>query len=378
MWFGLLALLSCGCVLLLAGVRMRNRDSPPLVLAHLAALGAAIGGTVTLIWLADLAGVLDFIPNMAPSGVLGAAWSGMWAGSALYLAIILTQQYVGPALFRWACRLPSEETTMLKVQTVLAGWFGWAACLALVFAAADLAITLELPAIVLAPLVAIIPLYNTMVLPWLRYFRAPVLQLSAKNETERQFEAIQTWLNELSAKRRMPPLHMRVQHGELVNAYAMGGMFRHLIVIGGGLLSKMSSSEIKGIIAHEIAHVIRRDVLFRLLPVCVLASISYFALHMLCVGPLEAKGYQVTGFFLAISYAAVAFGALPGYVMRRAEYGADKLAVALLGEREPLVNGLLKIAELKGQNLDFDSGTHPPIRKRIAAIHALALPADGR
>ena len=75
-------------------------------------------------------------------------------------------------------------------------------------------------------------------------------------------------------------------------------------------------------------------------------------------------------------YGGIAFGLIPGYVMRRAEYGADKLAFKLLGERESLVQGLLRLAELTGQDVNYNSGTHPSISKRIDAIRKVALPTD--
>ena len=369
------------CILILAGIRTRTRDGSgaATVLAQAAALGASFGGALTLVWIAGIAGLMDFVPRLRPDGVLGAVWTGVWAGILFYVVLGLTQIYIRPALARWACRLPNrEETTSLTVRTVLAGLIGSAVCVALLFVGFHFARELEMSPLIFAPLMALMPLYQFLVLPWLRYFRSPGLQSAASEETNGKGADIQAWLNELRATRSVPRFHMRVQHGELLNALALGGLFRHLVVIGGGVLKKMSAFELKGIVAHEVAHVMRRDVLLRLLPTSALGGIGYMIVYQLYIQPLWDEGHHLAGCVLMGVYAGIAFGAIPGFVMRRAEYGADKLAVELLGEREPLVQGLLKFAELTGQDVDYNSGTHPPISKRIAAIRKVALPTDER
>ena len=370
--------LTCVCILILAGLRVRNRNGArnATLLSHVAAIGASFGGVLTLAWIAGVAGLMDFIPHMRPDGLLGAAWTGMWAGVLGYTALSLTQMYIRPAFVRWACRLPNtEETTSLTVQMVLAGLFGSAVCIAILFVGFHFALTLEMSPLIFAPLLALFPLYQIMLLPWFRYFRSPSLQLAANEDTDSNGANIQTWLNELRATKSVPRFHLRVQQGDLLNALAMGGIFRHLVVIGGGVLKKMSAFELKGILAHEVAHVMRKDVLLRLLPTSALGSVAYMILleHLL---PFMDEGNHLAGLILLALCGGVVFGLIPGYVMRRAEYGADKLAVELLGEREPLVQGLLKLAELTGQDLNYTSGTHPSFNKRIAAIRKVALPTD--
>lgn len=71
-------------------------------------------------------------------------------------------------------------------------------------------------------------------------------------------------------------------------------------------------------------------------------------------------------------------GLFPMFVSRRAEYGADRLAVELLGDHAPLEAGLRRFAELESTPLDYNPGSHPPMSKRIEAIRrfvAESLPA---
>ena len=371
--------LSGVCILILAGIRVRTRNGSQdaTVLSHVAAFGASVGGATTVLWIAGIVGVMDFITQMRPDGVLGAAWIGMWAGALAYTVLTLTQVHIRPALVRWACRLPNtEETTSLTVRTVLAGLFGSTVCIAILFTGFHFALTLEMSPLIFAPLAALFPLYQAMALPWFRYFRSPSLQLAAIKDTDSDGGEIQRWLDELRAAKNVPRFHLRIQQGDLLNALALGGIFRHLVVIGGGILKQMSAFELKGILAHEVAHVMRKDVSLRLVPASMLGSVACMILYLEHIQPLMDGGNHLAGLTLVTLSTVIAFGLIPGYVMRRAEYGADKLAVKLLGEREPLVQGLLKLAELTGQDLNYNSATHPSFNKRIAAIRKVALPTD--
>ena len=201
--------LSCICILILAGIRVRTRNGSQdaTVLSHVAAFGASVGGATTVLWIAGIVGVMDFIPQMRPDGVLGAAWIGMWAGALAYTVLTLTQVHIRPALVRWACRLPNtEETTSLTVRTVLAGLFGSTVCMAILFTGFHFALTLEMSPLIFAPLAALFPLYQALALPWFRYFRSPSLQLAAIKDTDSDGAEIQRWLDELRAAKNVPTI----------------------------------------------------------------------------------------------------------------------------------------------------------------------------
>ena len=88
--------------------------------------------------------------------------------------------------------------------------------------------------------------------------------------TGRDLTEIDEWLADLCANQRIPPFRVSVQEGDLANAFATaGGYSAHLVVIGGGLIDGMSSSQITAVLAHEMAHVIKRDVPRLLLPLAV-------------------------------------------------------------------------------------------------------------
>ena len=114
-----------------------------------------------------------------------------------------------------------------------------------------------------------------------------------------------------------------------------------------------------------------------MLPFLMIATAGKFALHMFYVIPLFDEGRFLVGCTLVVGYAGVFYLLIPQYFMRRSEYRADELAVKLLGDRQPLIDGLLKFAELNDEDLDLRGGSHPSMNQRIAAIRQVPLPTDG-
>ena len=343
------------------------------------AYAAGVGSTFAIaIWTIDL--VRPFTDVLASGGAVDAALQGACIGALLYFILGFGGLYLTPALNRWAWKsTDSEESLWLKGWSLLLGLLASAFCFALVLLGIHFLETWNLAPLLLLPFAALVPLYQSLLLPWLRYIRSPTLQLSASETLKddpirrRGVADIQSWLDRLAAERRFPRFHMRVQRGDMVNAFATGGVFRHLIVIGGGILEKMAVPEIKAIVAHEIAHVVRKDVL-RLLPYLAVAMVGNFALHLFYIGPLFNEGRFVVGCLLVGGYVGIAFLLIPQFFLRRAEYRADELAVKLLGDRQPLIGGLRKLAELNNMNPDVVGMSHPSMNQRIAAIRQVPLP----
>lgn len=366
-----------GCIALL-GLRLwgRDGDEPPRavwLLGHLAAFCAAVGGVVWSISFAQGNGWLNLqMPDAWQWDLL----AGAIVGVVFYVALAAMFR-VRAALARWAIRQPDDEETLaLRLYTELALALGIVVILAFNTWAWGLAERHGLQPMFLVGLVALIPFYLSMALPWIRYVRSPSLDLSAAAGVD--LTEVKEWLDEVSAKHRLPPFEIRVQTGNLLNALAMGGLFRHLVVLGGGLLAKMPPEEIKGILAHEIAHVIRRDVALRLVPAASLGLIAQVLVILNFVDPLWDDGHPWAAAATVFVCGGLLLGLFPALVSRRAEYGADRLAVELLGDHAPLEAGLRRFAELESTPLDYNPGSHPPMSKRIEAMRRFAaenLPA---
>lgn len=326
--------------------------------------GAALGAIEAI-----LATVWTWI-DLPSAGWLSSAVLGARIGLTMYFSIWVALYKVAAAAHRWSCRLPPEHTARWRDKLLVDFW----ALLGMVFGVAfamvvgHAAISVGLPVWAITPLVvAIIPLYHTFVLPWLTYLHAP--RLASRNIAD-----VEAWLENLRLERGLSSFRVRIQEGRVANAFATAGLGAHLVVIGGGLLERMSHSQLCAVLAHEVAHVVKRHVPRLVLPLIVVGA----WLHVLCVisfaNPLfdrEGPLFVAAGAALAGVFGGFFFVVLPGFFMRRMEFQADRLAVEMLGDGEPLVDALTTLAELNKQPLDAKSWSHPTMQARIDAIRAL-------
>ena len=356
---------------------------PVLACARIRGSSGNVGATLTLlaivssflfasgVALSSLCGVVYVIETydlrMAHEGWLAVALKGALVGVLIYVSLRLLVYRLAALTLRWTLRETyKEESFALQMRSTVWETVGFAMAFAVMFLIADYFeekghahLWLLLPIFA-----ATIPFYETFVLPWLRFLGAPGL-------TGRDLGDIKEWLEGISTRRGIPPFRIRVQEGDLANAYAIGGLFQHLIVIGGRLIDGMPANQLKAVLAHEIAHVIRRDVPRLLLPMAAVSGTCW----LFCVWKFGSPLFDtntVSGILAAggvSGFSALVFMILiPGYFMRRMEYRADRLAVELLGDGEALADALRTLATINEQSIRQGYWSHPSTLNRIRAI----------
>ena len=299
-------------------------------------------------------------------GVLGAYY-----GAGAYVLIRLVVVGMTTAVHHWTCRLPPENTASIRRRLLVEAcvFVGTAIAMAVMLLVAYSATRIGLPPWTVFPLcVAVLPLYNTFLVPWMQYFRAP--SLSSYDVAD-----IGGWLNKLGRDRQLSPFRVRVHEGRLVNAFATGGIGVHLVVLGATLLERMSPSEIRAVLAHEVAHIEKGHVPKLVLPLIVLGG----TLNLVCItsfsNPLFDTGevlYFLAGVAVVLASTTLFLVCLPGYFMRRMEFQADRVAVEMLGDGELLVSALTKLASLNKRPLTARSWSHPTMQARIDAIRGMS------
>jgi len=189
------------------------------------------------------------------------------------------------------------------------------------------------------------------------------------------------------------------------NAFATGRDPKHAaICFTTGILSKLNKQELEGVTAHELSHVGNRDTLLMAVVsvlVGTIATLADFFMRSLWFGghnnDRDNRGGQIY-MILAIATAILApiiAMLIQLAVSRRREFLADASGVLLTRYPEGLASALKKISgdkealevanrgtahlyiinPLKGKDVaGFMAGlfnTHPPIEKRIAALHEM-------
>jgi heat shock protein HtpX len=192
---------------------------------------------------------------------------------------------------------------------------------------------------------------------------------------------------------------------EQPNAVATGRSPKHAAVaVTEGLLQQLPVEQVRGVLAHELAHVRNRDILVSTIAAMVAGSIAAIAnvlqFSLLFGGDDDDSPLGFVGALAAIIVAPIAAMLLQLGVSRQREYLADATAARLLGEGRPLADALetlergtqaapmavnpatasLYIANpLPRTGLSHLFSTHPPMAERIRRLRmfdgAVALAA---
>lgn len=191
------------------------------------------------------------------------------------------------------------------------------------------------------------------------------------------------------------------------NAFATGRTPAHgVVAVTTGLLRLLPAREVRGVIAHEIAHIRNRDVLVASIAAVLAGAISFVG-HALQFGTLFGgsphdgdEGAPAAGGLLMAIVAPIAATLVQLGISRSREYMADELGARLAGDPESLARALERLhqgaallpsevarpatASLFIVNPFAGAGgfmqlfsTHPPMEARVARLRALAREPRG-
>ena len=212
-----------------------------------------------------------------------------------------------------------------------------------------------------------------------------------------ELEAI---VQEFAQRAEVPTPRLYLIPSEQPNAFATGRNPQHAAVaVTQGLLQQLPPDQLKGVLAHEFAHIKNRDILVSSIAAMVAGSISAIAnvlqFSLLFGGDDEDSGpLGLIGTLATIILAPLAAALLQLAVSRQREYLADATAAELMGEGRPLGFALeslergvqavpmavnpatasLYIANpLSGPGMGMAAlfSTHPPIAQRIQRLREL-------
>jgi heat shock protein HtpX len=221
----------------------------------------------------------------------------------------------------------------------------------------------------------------------------------AKPVTEEEAPQLYAVVRDLTTRAGMPMPAIYLSPAKQPNAFATGRNPEHAAVaVTQGLLQALEPDEIRGVLAHELAHVKHRDILIASVVAAVAMAIMFIA-RMAFWSSLFGGGgdddNNVVGALLMMILAPVAAGLLQMALSRSREYEADRGGAELLGIGEPLARALQKIEvyakqipmnvdpahasafivnPLTGRKMQFANlfTTHPPTEERIRRLRTHA------
>ncbi len=230
------------------------------------------------------------------------------------------------------------------------------------------------------------------------------LATGARKVTRTQEPDLYNLLENLCISRGVPMPGLRIIDSEAMNAFASGvNEKQYSITVTRGLMAALDEAELEAVLAHELTHVVNRDVRTMNIAavfagvITLLAQIIFRGVQF--GGGRSGKGSKGAGLFILVALAVAAIGYVLAIVIRMTlsrarEYVADAGAVELTRNPDAMIGALRKISAapvkleapeaVQAMFLDNEpSGvmdifaTHPPIEKRIAALVKYAGGQDG-
>ena len=231
------------------------------------------------------------------------------------------------------------------------------------------------------------------------YWSSDKLAIKAARATEvvpGQLDWLREDLAEIARRANMPTPRLFISPDPQPNAFATGRNDKTAVVcVTAGLLQVLDRSEVRGVVAHEVAHIRNKDILIGSIAAAVATAISAIANLALFAGMFggnsDEDGPNPAVTMLLAILAPIAAGLMQMALSRSREFEADRIGAELLGDPRPLASALAKLDRtskqipmdvdpahatayivnpLTGRQADFTRlfMTHPPMEERIARL----------
>lgn len=227
--------------------------------------------------------------------------------------------------------------------------------------------------------------------------QAMIDAMTGARKVERRDEPeLYNLLENLAISRGMRTPTLRIIESPALNAYASGlHEGRYSVTVTRGLMQALSRDELEAVLAHELVHVINKDVRTMVIAaifagiVSVLAEMVFRGLFYARRGGGDRNRNAGPLILIGLAFAAVGFAlafVIRMSLSRTREFVADAGSVELTKNPDAMISALRKVSgqsrleapdEVQGLFLDNHDGqagfmslfaTHPPIEKRVEAL----------
>ena len=173
----------------------------------------------------------------------------------------------------------------------------------------------------------------------------------AKEVTPAEAPDLYAMVEELSQRAQIPRPRIYVIPEDQPNAFATGrNPARGVVAVTEGIVRLLDRRELRGVLAHELAHIKNRDILVSSIAAAAASMITYVA-QALTFGNLfgsanqeeESESGSPAGGLLAIVVAPVAATLIQLGISRAREYLADATGAQISGDPEALASALVKL-----------------------------------
>ena len=215
----------------------------------------------------------------------------------------------------------------------------------------------------------------------------------AKPISEQEAPKIYEMVRELTtaAKMPMPAIYMIPQAQP--NAFATGrSPDKAAVAVTAGITQLLSPDELRGVIAHELAHIRNRDTLIQAVAASIGGAITYLGYMLLWFGGDDDSPLSLVASLALVLLAPIAASIIQLAISRQREFSADATGAQICGNPESLASALLRLEEgakqtpmnvnqateclyivkpLAGKGISGLFSTHPPIEERVRRLRQM-------
>jgi heat shock protein HtpX len=213
---------------------------------------------------------------------------------------------------------------------------------------------------------------------------------------ESQSPELHRLVQELAERFQTPTPRVYLIPSDQPNAFATGRNPKHAVVaVTEGLLRYLPPDQVRGVLAHEFAHIKNRDILVASIAAMIAGAISMLQYMLFFgMGDDDESPLGAIGTIVALIVGPIAAALLQLGVSRQREYLADATAAQTLGEGRPLAEALENLERgrevvtmnvnpataslyivnpLRGVGMAALFSTHPPIPERVRRLREYDL-----
>ena len=211
---------------------------------------------------------------------------------------------------------------------------------------------------------------------------------------ESQAPRIYAMVRELTSNAKMPMPALYVIPQMQPNAFATGrNPDRAAVAVTAGITKLLSEEELRGVVAHELAHIQNRDTLIQSVAATIGGAITYLAYMFAWFGGSNNDSpFGAVGAIAMILLAPLSATLIQMSISRQREYSADATGAQICGNPESLASALLRLEEgakampmevnqateclyivkpISGKGLAGLFSTHPPIEERVRRLRQM-------
>jgi heat shock protein HtpX len=227
---------------------------------------------------------------------------------------------------------------------------------------------------------------------WFFSDRIALRMSGAQPVTEEQAPGLYQMVRELCTRADLPMPRLYVIPQEQPNAFATGRNPKNsAVAVTAGIMKRLSEDELRGVIAHELAHIRNRDILTQSVAATIGGAITWIA-YMLAWFGNDDSPLGLLGALAMVILAPIAASLIQLAISRQREFSADATGAQISGNPESLASALLRLEEsakeipmqvnqaaeplyivkpFSGGGVASLFSTHPPIEERVRRLRQM-------